>query len=94
MKTASFPSLRVDPRLRDAAQSVLQEGETLSGFIETSVRESIERRRARAEFIARGLASREQAQSSGVYIAADEVRSELDKMLSQRQADFRVKAQR
>jgi hypothetical protein len=94
MKTASFPSLRVDPRLRDAAQSVLQEGETLSGFIETSVRESIERRRARAEFIARGLASREQAQSSGVYIAADEVRSELDKMLSQRQADLRVKAQR
>jgi hypothetical protein len=66
----------------------------VSGFIETSVRESIERRRARAEFIARGLASREQAQSSGVYIAADEVRSELDKMLSQRQADFRVKAQR
>jgi hypothetical protein len=94
MKTASFPSLSVDPRLRDAAQSVLQEGETLSGFIETSVRESIERRRARAEFIARGLASREQAQSSGVYIAADEVRSELDKMLSQRQADLRVKAQR
>jgi predicted transcriptional regulator len=94
MKTASFPSLRVDPRLRDAAQSVLQEGETLSAFIETSVRESIERRRARAEFIARGLASREQAQSSGVYIAADEVRSELDKMLSQRQADLRVKAQR
>lgn len=94
MKTANFPSLRVDPRLRDAAQSVLQEGETLSGFIETSVRESIERRRARAEFIARGLASREQAQSSGVYIAADEVRSELDKMLSQRQADLRVKAQR
>ncbi|NDB70640.1 MAG: prevent-host-death protein, partial [Methylocystaceae bacterium] len=74
--------------------SVLQEGETLSAFIETSVRESIERRRARAEFIARGLASREQAQSSGVYIAADEVRSELDKMLSQRQADLRVKAQR
>ena len=51
MKTATLPSLRVDPQLRDAAQSVLQEGETLSGFIEASVRESIDRRRVRAEFV-------------------------------------------
>jgi len=49
MKTATFPSLRVDPELREAAESVLQDGETLSGFIEASVRETIERRRARAE---------------------------------------------
>ena len=61
MKTATFPSLRVEPELRDAAESVLQNGETLSGFIEISVREAIERRRTRAEFIARGMASRVQA---------------------------------
>jgi len=34
----------VDPELREAAESVLQEGETLSGLIETSVREAIDRR--------------------------------------------------
>ena len=82
MKTATLPSLRVDPELRDAAQSVLQEGETLSGFIEASVRETIERRRMRAEFVARGLASREEARRSGVYIAADKVHAELGKMLA------------
>ena len=86
MKTATLPSLRVDPQLRDAAQSVLQEGETLSGFIEASVRESIERRRVRAEFVARGLASRETAQTTGVYFAAADVHAELGQKLQQARA--------
>jgi len=82
MKTATFPSLRVEPELRDAAESVLQDGETLSGFIEASVRETIERRRTRAEFIARGLASRDEAKRTGVYFAADQVHAEFGKMLA------------
>lgn len=86
MKTATLPSLRVEPELRDAAESVLQEGETLSGFIEASVRETIERRRARAEFLARGLASREEARRSGVYFSADRVHAELGLMLEQAKA--------
>ncbi|MDO9133769.1 YlcI/YnfO family protein [Hydrogenophaga sp.] len=93
MKTATFPSLRVDPQLRDAAQSVLQEGETLSGFIEASVRETIERRRARAEFVARGLASREEALASGGYFAAGEVHAELGQMLTQARARLQKRAQ-
>ena len=80
MKTATFPSIRVEPELRDAAESVLQNGETLSGFIEACVRETIERRRARAEFIARGMASREEAKRTGVYFAADRVHAELGQM--------------
>ena len=52
MKTASLPSLRVAPELREAAESVLQAGETLSGFIEASVRETIERRRTGVYFCA------------------------------------------
>ncbi|HSV84296.1 MAG TPA: YlcI/YnfO family protein [Ramlibacter sp.] len=82
MKTATFPSLRVEPELREAAESVLQEGETLSNFIETSVRETIERRRARAEFIARGLLSRDEAKRTGVYHSADDVHAELREMLA------------
>lgn len=81
MKSASLPSLRVDPALRDAAESVLTQGETLSGFIETAVREMIERRRARAEFAARGLMSRDEAQRSGVYFPAAQVHAELQQML-------------
>ena len=82
MKSATFPSLRVDPALREAAESVLQEGETLSGLIESSVREAIERRRTRSDFIARGLVSRNEAKRTGVYIAAGTVHAELGKMLA------------
>jgi len=83
MKTATIPSLRVDPELRHAAESVLQDGETLSGFVEQSLRANIEHRRFQQEFVARGLASREQARLGGEYIPAEEVQRELEDMLSQ-----------
>ena len=92
MKTATFPSLRVEPELREAAEQVLEEGESLSGFIEASVRESIERRRTRAEFMARGLASREEAQRSGVYFASEAVHAELGQMLANARAKAKAKA--
>jgi hypothetical protein len=92
MKTATLPSLRVEPELREAAESVLQEGETLSGFIEVSVREKIERRRTRAEFVARGLASREEAKRTGVFYPAREVHAELARMLDKAQAKLQGKA--
>jgi hypothetical protein len=92
MKSATLPSLRVDPELREAAESVLQEGETLSGFIEASVRETIERRRVRAEFIARGLASRDEARRTGVYFDADVVHGELAEKLAQARAKLQKKA--
>jgi predicted transcriptional regulator len=92
MKTATLPSLRVEPELREAAESVLQEGETLSGFIEASVRETVERRRTRAEFIARGLASREEARRTGEFYPAREVHAELARMLEGARAKLRGKA--
>lgn len=82
MKTATPPSLRIDPLLRDAAECVLAEGESLSGFIETAERQTIERRRTRAEFVARGLASRGEAQRTGVYFPAAQVQAELEQMFS------------
>ncbi len=86
MKTATIPSLRVDPELRRAAESVLQEGETLSSFVEQSLRNSIEYRRAQQAFIDRGLASRAEARQTGEYFAADEILGELDAMLAKAQA--------
>lgn len=86
MKTATIPSLRVSPELRSAAESVLQEGETLSSFVEQSLRSNIEHRRFQQEFIARGLASREQARLNGEYIAAEDVQRELADMLGQAEA--------
>ena len=70
------------PSFGEAAEAVLQEGETLSGLIETAVRETVERRRTRAEFIARGLASRDEARRTGVYFSAESVHAELRTMLA------------
>jgi hypothetical protein len=81
MKTASFPSLRVEPELRAAAESVLEQGETLSAFVENSIRKQIHYRRTQAEFIARGLTSLEDAKRTGIYHDADEVLDELKDML-------------
>ena len=84
MKTASFPSLRVDPELRDPAESVLREGETLTSLIETAVREAIQRRQAKAEFLARGLHSSEEAKRTGVYHSDAAVHGELQRRLDAR----------
>lgn len=80
MKTATFPSLRVAPEFRQAAEQVLQEGESLSSFVEESIRENIIRRQLQGEFMARGLASREQARETGTYVSADAVLGRLEKM--------------
>jgi predicted transcriptional regulator len=81
MKSATFPSIRVEPELRDAAESVLGEGDTLSGFVEQSIREGIERRRNQSEFIARGIESREAARRTGEYLPAAEVLEKLERRL-------------
>ncbi|TAM10810.1 MAG: prevent-host-death protein [Nevskiaceae bacterium] len=77
MKSTSFPSLRVTPEFRKAAESVLEEGETLSSFLETAVRKQIQFRRTHKEFIARGLAARDEAQRTGVYYTVNEVMDSL-----------------
>jgi len=87
MKTATIPSLRVDPELRAAAESVLKEGETLSAFVESSLRRQVEIRKSQAEFIARGLAAREEAKRTGEYYDADEVHEELRAMLEAKRAE-------
>jgi hypothetical protein len=84
MKTATFPSLRVEPELREAAESVLRDGETLTSMIETSVRETIQRRRVQAEFIARGLRSREETKRTGVHHSEESVHAELQQRLDAR----------
>lgn len=88
MKTANLPSLRVEPELRAAVESVLADGETVSGFIESSVRVNVERRRQRAEFLARGLASLAQAEATGTYHPAAQVLGELTQMLEARRAEL------
>lgn len=86
MKTATFPSLRVDPALRQAAEDVLLDGESLSSFVEQSVRANIERRKAQDEFIARGLASRDKAKRTGTYVPSSDVVKGLASRLAKAKA--------
>lgn len=81
MKTTTIPSIRVEPDFRSALEAVLAEGETLSQFVEASVRASVERRRMQAEFIARGLRSRDQARRTADYVDADVVIDNLQRKL-------------
>jgi hypothetical protein len=88
MKTSTIPSVRIEPELREQLERVLQEGETLSSFVESSVRETVRRRVEQAEFVARGIASLEQAKRTGRYIDAAAVvaklQARLDKARSKR----------
>lgn len=82
MKTASMPSLRVAPQLRETAEAVLHEGETLSAFMEQSLRDEVARRQSQREFLARGLAARDEARRSGGYVDAANVHAQLRGLLA------------
>ena len=82
MKTTTIPPLRVSPELRKEAEAVLEDGESLSGFVLDAVTRSIEHRKARQEFIARGLVSAEKSRKSGKYVSADRVLGKLERRLA------------
>ncbi len=60
---------------------MLGDGETLSEFVEASVRAGVERRRVQAEFVTRGLRSRDEAGRTGDYVDADVVLDGLQRKL-------------
>ena len=74
-------SVRVEPELRAEVESLLGEGETLSEFVEASVRASVARRRNQAEFVTRGLRSLADARRTGDYVEAGAVVQKLQRKL-------------
>lgn len=79
MKTATIPAVRVEPLLREQLESVLAEGESLSAFVETAIREGVHKRRTQAEFIARGMASLARFKAGeDEGISADEMAAKLE----------------
>ena len=81
MKTSTIPPLRVSPALRKQAEAVLEQGETLSGFVLEALNRNIEYRKARQAFIARGLGSAAHAKKTGKYVSADRVIEKLGRKL-------------
>ena len=93
MKTAILPSVRVDPALRASVESLLEAGETLSGFVESAVRQTVLRRQNQAEFVARGLMSLENARRTGKYVDSDIVFEKLTKKLAAAKAKLQAAKQ-
>ena len=91
MKTATIPSVRVEPEFRAEVEAVLVDGETLSEFVEASVRAGVERRRVQAEFVTRGLRSRETARRTGDYVDADVAVEALQRKLDAAHAQLAKK---
>ncbi len=89
MKTANLPAIRVEPQLREQIQQVLKADESLSAFIEGSVREAVRRRDTEAQFIARGLVSLEEVRKGGQTFTVEEVIGEMRTRLVKAKAEFK-----
>ena len=57
MKSAVIPQIRVEAELRADLESVLRQGETLTDFVEATVRNAIAFRRVQAAFHAQAQAA-------------------------------------
>ena len=77
MKTATLPAIRVEPELREKIESVLGQGESLSSFIESTLRSAVEFRAIQNEFHARGQRSQEHYDATGVSFSTEEVIEKL-----------------
>ncbi|HUB89261.1 MAG TPA: YlcI/YnfO family protein [Dyella sp.] len=85
-KNSLLPSVRVGAELRQQVEKVLAEDESLSSFIEASVRSEIHERLTRQAFLQRGLQSKAQAKETSVYYSAEHVMDRLDEILANRKA--------
>ena len=76
MKTALLPATRVAPALRKRVESLLQEGETVSSFIEAAVINHADARAAQQAFVKRGL----EAEQEGQWVTPEQVFTTVKKV--------------
>lgn len=81
MKSAVIPQIRVEPELRAELESVLDEGETLTDFVEATVRSAIAFRRVQSAFHARAQAASQEYHRTGVSVPPEAVLERLQSKL-------------
>jgi Arc/MetJ-type ribon-helix-helix transcriptional regulator len=91
MKTATIPPIRVAPQFRLEVEDVLEQGESLSEFVENAVRQTVLRRKNQAEFLRRGIAAVEETRRADSGTPAHVVVARLEAKLA---AAKRTQAQR
>jgi predicted transcriptional regulator len=82
MKSATIPSVRVEPEFRQEVETLLAEGEALTRFVESAVRETVARRKSQAEFVRRGMASIDETKGLNNGVPADVVLAKLEARLA------------
>lgn len=92
MKSAVIPQVRIEPALRAELEASLAEGETLSAFVESSVRKAVEHRRALRDFDARCDASLKHFLATGQSWSSEDVLAELRQRTEARRAVLLAKA--
>jgi hypothetical protein len=82
MKTATLPPIRVAPDFRLELEGVLEQGESLSQFVENAVRTTVAKRKNQVEFMRRGMAAIEATKLAGGGIPATVVIVKLEAKLA------------
>lgn len=88
MKSAVIPQIRVEPELRAELESVLKQGETLTDFVEATVRNAIAFRRVQTSFHARAQAASEEYHRTGVSVPVETVLEKLQSKLDAKRKQF------
>lgn len=94
MKTATLPPIRVAPDFRLELEGVLEQGESLSQFVENAVRATVAKRKNQAEFVRRGIAAIEATKRDGSAIPAAVVIAKLEAKLANAKLAKQAKAKR
>ncbi len=81
VKTAVIPQVRVEPELRAEIEAVLKQGETLTDFVDASVRSAIVFRRVQTAFHLRAQAASEEYHHSGATVPVETVLERLQSKL-------------
>lgn len=89
MKTAVIPQIRVEPELRTELESVLKQGETLTDFVEASVRNAIAFRRVQTDFHARAQAASEAWHRTGESVPVETVLAKMQARLDAKRKKLR-----
>jgi hypothetical protein len=78
MKTSTLPAVRVEPALRRDAEAVLDEGESLSDFVASCVRDGVAWRRTQDAFLVRASDAVERSERQDSGISAQEMLRQMD----------------
>lgn len=93
MKTATIPPIRVEPEFRAEVECVLEQGESLSEFVENAVRQSVLKRQHQAEFVRRGIESIDETKRTGTGVAAETVVAKLEAKLALARQNLSLRSQ-